>query len=75
MESLFTVFFNEHEVTDFASAGGSDMDMYAAMFHSLLDDGVYIAPSGYEAWFVSLAHTDEHRELTLAAVDNFLAGL
>ena len=75
VESLFTVFFNEHEVTDFASAGGSDMDMYAAMFHSLLDDGVYIAPSGYEAWFVSLAHTDEHRELTLAAVDNFLAGL
>jgi glutamate-1-semialdehyde 2,1-aminomutase len=71
VESLFTVFFNQRPVTDFATAQKSDMEQYARFFHVLLRHGVYIPPSGYEAWFVSSAHKQSHIRRTLKGVEVF----
>jgi glutamate-1-semialdehyde 2,1-aminomutase len=72
VESLFTLFFTDSEVTDFESAGNSDMTTYARFFRTLLDRGVFLPPSGFEAWFVSAAHGREQLDLTLKAVKEFL---
>lgn len=65
--SMFTVFFSENEVFDFASAAKSDTELYARYFRSMLANGVSLAPSQFEASFLSLAHTDEDVEKTLDA--------
>jgi glutamate-1-semialdehyde 2,1-aminomutase len=57
--SLFSVFFCDHEVVDYATATQQDVPAYKAFFHALLDRGVYLPPSAYEAWFVSGAHDDD----------------
>ena len=57
--NLFSFFFTDHEVTDFAAAQAQDTWRYAAFFHALLDHGVYPPPSAFEAWFVSAAHDDD----------------
>ena len=72
VESLFTIFFNSQPVHNFGEAQASDMKKYARLFHSLLDQGVFLPPSGYEAWFVSRAHRQEHLDLTVKAVETFL---
>jgi glutamate-1-semialdehyde 2,1-aminomutase len=55
---MFSVFFRDGAVRDFAGASQQDTGAYAAFFHSMLDQGVYLPPSAYEAWFVSSAHDD-----------------
>jgi glutamate-1-semialdehyde 2,1-aminomutase len=65
---LFTVFFTDRPVNNYAGAQACDMDAYAAFCRALLKLGVYPPASQYEAWFPSLAHTPEHVERTLAAV-------
>ena len=55
---MFSVFFRDEPVRDFAEAGQQDTAAYAAFFHSMLDQGVYLPPSAYEAWFVSAAHDE-----------------
>jgi glutamate-1-semialdehyde 2,1-aminomutase len=58
--NLFSVFFGVTEpVADFAAARAQSAAAYAAFFHAMLDGGVYLPPSGYEAWFLSAAHDDE----------------
>jgi glutamate-1-semialdehyde 2,1-aminomutase len=64
---LLTVFFSDRPVDDYAGAQGCDMEAYAAFCRALLELGVYPPASQYEAWFPSLAHTDEHVERTVAA--------
>jgi glutamate-1-semialdehyde 2,1-aminomutase len=64
---LLTVFFGERPVRDFADAQACDLDAYAAWCRALLCRGVYAPPSQFEAWFPSLAHSDEHVEHTLLA--------
>ncbi|HZG93921.1 MAG TPA: glutamate-1-semialdehyde 2,1-aminomutase [Mycobacteriales bacterium] len=54
--SLFSVFFTDGAVVDFATATRTSAARYAAFFHELLRRGVYLPPSAYEAWFVSAAH-------------------
>lgn len=54
--SMFTVFFSAEPVTDFESAKRSDTDRFARFFQRILEEGVYLAPSQFEACFVSLAH-------------------
>jgi glutamate-1-semialdehyde 2,1-aminomutase len=55
--NLFSVFFGrELPVRDFGEARGQSPAAYAAFFHAMLDAGVYLPPSGYEAWFLSAAH-------------------
>ncbi len=56
--TMFSVFFRDAAVRDFAEASRQDTVAYAAFFHSMLDQGVYLPPSAYEAWFVSAAHDD-----------------
>jgi glutamate-1-semialdehyde 2,1-aminomutase len=68
--TLVGVFFAGAPVTDYASARRADHARYARLFHAVLDRGVYFPPSGYEALFPSLAHSDADIERTLAAVSD-----
>jgi len=56
--NLFTVFFTDAEVTNFDTARGQDTKRHAAFFHAMLDRGVHLPPSAFEAWFLSAAHDD-----------------
>jgi glutamate-1-semialdehyde 2,1-aminomutase len=56
--SLFSIFFCDHEVVDYATATRQATARYSAFFHAMLDRGVYLPPSAYEAWFVSASHDD-----------------
>ena len=56
--SLFSVFFAEDEVLDYAGARAQQAWRYPPFFHEMLARGVYLPPSAYEAWFVSAAHDD-----------------
>lgn len=64
---LLTVFFSESPVGDLAGARGCDLDAYASWCRGLYARGVYAPPSQFEAWFPSLAHTEELLERTLSA--------
>lgn len=57
--NLFSIFFTDQPVTDFDLAKTQNVDAYRAFFHSMLDQGVYLPPSAYEAWFLSAAHDDD----------------
>jgi len=56
--SLFSVFFCEHHVVDYATATQQNVLRYKAFFHEMLARGVYLPPSAYEAWFVGASHDD-----------------
>ncbi len=73
--SMFGFFFTDGPVTDLSSAKRSDTALYARFFHGMLDRGVYLAPSPYEAGFMSLAHTDDDVDRTIAAADDVLRQL
>jgi glutamate-1-semialdehyde 2,1-aminomutase len=64
---LLTVFFSERPVTDYAGAQACDTAAFGAWARALLARGVYPPPSQFEAWFPSLAHTQEHVDRTLEA--------
>lgn len=66
--NMFSVFFAEEPVTDFAAARASATWRFRAFFHALLDGGVYPPCSAFEAWFVSAALTDEAFERITAAL-------
>ncbi len=57
--NLFSIFFTDGPVVDFDSAKAQDSGAYRAFFHSMLDQGVYLPPSAFEAWFLSAAHDEE----------------
>lgn len=57
--SMFSVFFTDRPVINYADAQSQNSDAYAAFFHAMLDQGVHLPPSAYEVWFLSLAHTPE----------------
>ena len=65
--SMFTMFFTDRPVTDYESAKRSDTARFGRFFHAMLERGVYLAPSQFEAAFVSAAHTEEDIRLTIAA--------
>lgn len=65
--SMWTSFFNREPVTDWTSANRSDRKIFGRFFHAMLDQGVYLAPSQFEAGFVSLAHSDDIIERTIRA--------
>ncbi len=67
--SMFTLFFTTEDVIDFASAAKSDTEVFSRHFGKMLAGGVMIAPSQFEASFVSLAHTDEDIDTTLAVLE------
>jgi glutamate-1-semialdehyde 2,1-aminomutase len=66
---LFTIFFTEGPVTDYQSAKTSDTKRFAQFFIHMMEQGVYLPPSQFEAWFLSLAHTQRDLEKTIEACD------
>jgi glutamate-1-semialdehyde 2,1-aminomutase len=72
---LLTVFFAEHPVCNYADAAASDLAAYASWCRGLLERGIYPPPSQFEAWFPSLAHTDEDVERTVEAAGAAFAEL
>ena len=65
--SMWTTFFSGGPIVDWATANRSDRELFGRFFHGMLDSGVYLAPSQFEAGFVSIAHTEEVIEQTIAA--------
>ena len=72
--TLVGLFFSPAPVHNYEDARAADHARYATLFHGLLDRSVYFAPSGYETLFVSLAHTDDLIDGTLAAVAEWSSG-
>ncbi|GLX82924.1 glutamate-1-semialdehyde 2,1-aminomutase [Thalassotalea eurytherma] len=74
--AMFGFFFtDEKTVTTYQQATECDADKFKRFFHFMLDEGVYLAPSAFEASFLSTAHTDDKIEATLAAADRCFAKL
>jgi glutamate-1-semialdehyde 2,1-aminomutase len=68
-----TLFFREGPVRSFDDAAASDTARYAGLFRHLLERGIYVAPSQFEALFVSLAHGEAEIDRTVEAVAEFFA--
>lgn len=74
--SMFGLFFTDQDsVTGFADVGRCDSDRFNRFFHGMLEEGVYLAPSSFEAGFMSLAHTDDDIDETIAAAAKVLKSL
>src|ERR1051325_5284793 len=73
--SMWTSFFTDEPVTDWATASKSDRTLYGKFFHAMLTQGVYLAPSQFEAGFISIAHTDELLDKTVEAARKALKGV
>jgi len=69
--AMATLFMTDGPVRDFDGAQACDADRYAALFRHLLERGIYVAPSQYEAMFLSLAHGDDEIDRTIEAVADF----
>lgn len=67
--SMISVHFAEGEVVDFSSAAKGNNDSFKKFFHGLLENGIYIAPSAFETWFLTDALTYDDLDATIAAVD------
>jgi glutamate-1-semialdehyde 2,1-aminomutase len=70
--SMFGLFFRREPVRSFAEARESDSRLFGRFFHEALDRGVYLAPSAFEAGFVSAAHSDDDIRLTVERLDEAL---
>jgi glutamate-1-semialdehyde 2,1-aminomutase len=69
--SMFTFFFTDQPVTDWESASKSNRAAFGRFFHFMLDHGVYLAPSQFEAGFVSFAHSEEDVRYTVEKASEF----
>ena len=65
---MFGLFFTADTVTNFQDAAKADEELFKSFFHGLLAEGVAIAPSSYEAGFVSLAHSSDDIAFTAEAI-------
>jgi glutamate-1-semialdehyde 2,1-aminomutase len=72
--SMFGVYFSKQPPTSYAEIMACDKEAFNRFFHAMLDEGVYLAPSAYEAGFVSAAHTEADVAATIAAADKIFAG-
>ena len=67
--SMFGLFFTDKTVTNFKEAATADEDLFKRFFHGMLEQGIAIAPSSYEAGFISLAHSEEDIAITAEAIN------
>ena len=65
--SMFSMFFTDQDIVDFQSIKTSDTEFFQRYFNAMLEEGIYIAPSQFEAGFMSAVHTDEDIEKTIEA--------
>ena len=72
--SMVSLFFTAGRVTDFASAATSDTEAFKAFFWHMLSRGVYLAPSQYEAGFISAAHSEDDLDKTFEAASEWFTG-
>lgn len=68
VKGSLTVYFTNQKVVDYQGAQNSDSNMFARFFQLMLQHGIYLAPSKYEAWFLTTAHTENDIQETLEAV-------
>ncbi len=73
--AMLGLFFTGHPVTDFKSAKTSDLDLFSAYYRGMREHGIYLAPSQFEAVFVSTAHTRQQIDQTIQAARQVMAGL
>jgi glutamate-1-semialdehyde 2,1-aminomutase len=73
--SMISVHFDKNEVLDFETAKKGDNESFKKFFHGLLNEGVYIAPSAYETWFITDALSYEDLDFTINAVDKVVDDL
>ena len=71
---MFTFFFTDQPVTDYESAKRSDTKRFGRFFRAMLDRGIYLAPSQFEAAFLSAAHTEEDVRTTVEAAREAFGG-
>ena len=69
--SIMTAFFTDKKVVDYDTATTADTKRYAEYYNHLLENGIYAAPSQFEAMFVSFAHTDDDIEKTCQVIESF----
>jgi glutamate-1-semialdehyde 2,1-aminomutase len=67
--SMISVHFDAAPVVDFKTAANGDNETFKKFFHGLLQEGIYIAPSAYETWFITDALTYEDLDFTIRAID------
>ena len=70
--ALMSLFFTGEKVVDYDTVQTSDTNRYSAYFKAMLKEGIYLAPSQFEAMFVSAAHTEENLAYALQKAENFL---
>ncbi len=75
LKGALTVYFTEDEVENYDQADATDGEMFAKFFHLMLKEGINLAPSKFEAWFLTIAHTDEDIDETLRAVEKSFKAL
>lgn len=75
LKGALTVFFTTEKVYNYKQAESADSEMFGRFFKLLVEQGIMLAPSKYEAWFITIAHTEEDIEATLHAVDQAFATL
>ncbi len=73
--SMITLFFSDKPVRNMDDAVSADHGRFGKFFNSMLDQGVHLPPSGYEAWFVSAAHNEDVIEQTISATYNALRSI
>lgn len=73
--SMLGLFFTDQKVRNFDDAKTSNLELFSAYYKSMRDKGIYLAPSQFEAAFVSAAHTDEHIDATVKAAEETFAEL
>jgi glutamate-1-semialdehyde 2,1-aminomutase len=66
--SMFTVFFTDEDVTDYAKAKAQQAFRFTPFFHSMLSQGVYLPPSAFESWFLSTTHDERALERVAEAL-------
>ncbi|SEQ48138.1 glutamate-1-semialdehyde 2,1-aminomutase [Piscibacillus halophilus] len=70
LKGALTVYFTDEEISNYEQAENTNGEQFAKFFKLMLDQGINLAPSKYEAWFLTTAHTDQDIDQTLEAVDN-----
>ena len=75
LQRVATIFFSDRPVRNYGDAKRSDTKLYARFFREMLDRGIFLAPSQFEAAFLSLAHTAEDVRRTISAARESLAAI
>ncbi|AEB30066.1 glutamate-1-semialdehyde aminotransferase, class III aminotransferase [Carnobacterium sp. 17-4] len=70
-----TVYFSDHPIEDYADAKNTDSERFGRFFKAMLNEGINLAPSKYEAWFLTIMHTQEDIDVTKKAIDKAFSKL